>query len=534
MPRGPNGDYTLPPGNPVITGTIIESNWANPTMADLGNEMTDSLSRTGQGGMLAPLLLLDGSLGTPSLGFTTEFATGRYLFGPGNMRDTVLGVDIQAYTINAVTPFVPLRAQNGSAANPSLSFTNENTTGRYLVPGSGIRDVIEGVVVIAYEAEGITPLVQTRLPAGAQTVPAIAFNAEQNSGRYLAGAGDIREVVLGNQIMRYTSTNAQVFLDGEWHVIDPRPGETGGGSKNILINGAFDIWQRGDGPFTTALAYTSDRWFVETSENTVQKFDWGTGANKSRSYGLQFSRATQGTAVIGQRLEAVDAAKTNGKVVTASLILDPVSGAQLSSVNFQLRYANAKDSWPAGTIIDTISVPVNGGADEVITATFAAMPQQVNNGLELNIRCQHTTGTTASWVLSEVQLETSEVKTDFEHVPVAATLQKCMRYYEQYSFADGDLTLPFPSMAETTTQGRSNVPYRVEKRVQPNVTLGAITSWTAIGTSGTPQPLTLAIPFETGKRGFLISWTVAAGLLAGGGSLINFGSAGSILIDAEL
>ena len=38
MPRSPSGDYTLPAGNPVVTGTIIESVWANTTLADLANE----------------------------------------------------------------------------------------------------------------------------------------------------------------------------------------------------------------------------------------------------------------------------------------------------------------------------------------------------------------------------------------------------------------------------------------------------------------------------------------------------------------
>ncbi|GAF72642.1 unnamed protein product, partial [marine sediment metagenome] len=51
MPRDGSGNYTLPSGNPVVSGTLITPSWANPTMSDLGNEMTDSLSRSGKGGM---------------------------------------------------------------------------------------------------------------------------------------------------------------------------------------------------------------------------------------------------------------------------------------------------------------------------------------------------------------------------------------------------------------------------------------------------------------------------------------------------
>ena len=52
MPRDAGGNYTLPGGNPVVTGTVITSTWANPTMSDIANEITNSLSRNGQGGML--------------------------------------------------------------------------------------------------------------------------------------------------------------------------------------------------------------------------------------------------------------------------------------------------------------------------------------------------------------------------------------------------------------------------------------------------------------------------------------------------
>lgn len=55
MSRDANGNFNLPAGNPVVTGTVITTAWANPTMADLGSALTDSLSRTGKGGMGAAL-----------------------------------------------------------------------------------------------------------------------------------------------------------------------------------------------------------------------------------------------------------------------------------------------------------------------------------------------------------------------------------------------------------------------------------------------------------------------------------------------
>lgn len=102
MPRDSGGTYTLPASNPVISGTIIESSWANNTMGDIGNEITDSLSRTGNGAMLAPLRVVDGSASTPSLTFVSDVGTGRSLTSNGVMVDSVSGVEQVRYTAAGV------------------------------------------------------------------------------------------------------------------------------------------------------------------------------------------------------------------------------------------------------------------------------------------------------------------------------------------------------------------------------------------------------------------------------------------------
>ena len=57
MPRNGSGVYTLPAGNPVVPDTLIDADWANPTMADLGQEITNSLPRAGTAPMTGPLFL---------------------------------------------------------------------------------------------------------------------------------------------------------------------------------------------------------------------------------------------------------------------------------------------------------------------------------------------------------------------------------------------------------------------------------------------------------------------------------------------
>lgn len=57
MPRNSSGDYTAPSNswNPAVAGTVIDADDWNDTQGDYVDALTDSLSRTGDGGMLADL-----------------------------------------------------------------------------------------------------------------------------------------------------------------------------------------------------------------------------------------------------------------------------------------------------------------------------------------------------------------------------------------------------------------------------------------------------------------------------------------------
>lgn len=94
MSRNSSGTYTLPTGNPVVSGTVIEANWANSTLDDISAALTDSLSRSGKGGMSASLRIIDGSVSVPGLAFANETGSGAYRAAAGDWYLTVLGANI--------------------------------------------------------------------------------------------------------------------------------------------------------------------------------------------------------------------------------------------------------------------------------------------------------------------------------------------------------------------------------------------------------------------------------------------------------
>ena len=97
MPRNPTGEYTLPLP-PVISGAIIEADWANQTLADISQVLTDSLSRTAQGSMSNPLKIVDGSSAAPGLAFVNEANTGFHRPDAGDLYVSILGADYMRWT----------------------------------------------------------------------------------------------------------------------------------------------------------------------------------------------------------------------------------------------------------------------------------------------------------------------------------------------------------------------------------------------------------------------------------------------------
>jgi hypothetical protein len=141
MPRNASGTYTLPSGNPVVSGTLIDATWANNTLSDLGNEVTDSLSRSGEGAMLAPLRITDGVQATPALAFSNEPSSGLYRAGSNEWWAVAAGVQNLRFTNTGLTT----RAAAGAVGTPSLAAFNDTDTGIYF-PGANELAIATGGV----------------------------------------------------------------------------------------------------------------------------------------------------------------------------------------------------------------------------------------------------------------------------------------------------------------------------------------------------------------------------------------------------
>ena len=109
MPRAISGVFSLvTPGNPVVSLDFITSAWANTTLSDLAQGVTDSLDRQGRGAMLAPFLAVAGTTAAPGVAFSAEPGTGISRLGTGGIAVSAIGVEVLRATNTQITAQVPV------------------------------------------------------------------------------------------------------------------------------------------------------------------------------------------------------------------------------------------------------------------------------------------------------------------------------------------------------------------------------------------------------------------------------------------
>jgi len=125
MPRNGSGQYALPGGiNPVVTQTLITSNWANTTLSDVALALTQSIARDGQTLPTANLPMggfRHTGVGDPvlrdnyaTLGFVQDGSHYQLInLGGVNAISGTLPGGLSAYSIGMIVQLVPVATTTG-------------------------------------------------------------------------------------------------------------------------------------------------------------------------------------------------------------------------------------------------------------------------------------------------------------------------------------------------------------------------------------------------------------------------------------
>ena len=130
MARNSSGTYSV--AKTLLPGTTARASDVNDIAKDLGDAVTDSLSRSGSGGMLAPLRAIDGNPTGPGISFTADPDTGFRRSADGTIAVVSNGADVASFGPTGITSGVKGAAGVGSG---SLWFTNTPPAGWLICNG---------------------------------------------------------------------------------------------------------------------------------------------------------------------------------------------------------------------------------------------------------------------------------------------------------------------------------------------------------------------------------------------------------------
>jgi len=253
--------------------------------------------------------------------------------------------------------------------------------------------------------------------------------------------------------------------------------------KNAVINGGFDIWQRGTSFVPNTTAYGPDRWQVyrnttgctasrQTPGSTLPQFqycarmqrDSGTTATNSSSYAMS--------------LETSESLRFAGQTVTFSFYARAganFSGSGASSMRIYLAYGTGTDQNVISGFTG-VTYLVNGTVTAITTSwaryTFTvSVPSTATQlGFELNALWSGTAGANDWFEVTGVQLELGSSATPFSRAGgnIQGELAACQRYYIRQVTGSTYGNLAGAGFAASTTVAYVPFIYPVTMRVAPS------------------------------------------------------------------
>jgi hypothetical protein len=236
-------------------------------------------------------------------------------------------------------------------------------------------------------------------------------------------------------------------------------------AKNAVINGGFDIWQRGTS--SAGSAYLADRWYSALISGTGTFAQETTVIPSGALYSMKFTASATAQPALYQAIEQLNTVPYAGKTVTVSAL---VAASTSVPMTIDVQHSSTADNSVTGSW--TSITPTSGGTATPTSTTFVsisgvyAIPSTAKS---LRVRL-FTTSTIANTVVvyfDNVQLELGSTVSTFARAGgnIAGELAACQRYYIRWS--GGTYSNYGIGIGATSTIASITVFMPVEMRVTP-------------------------------------------------------------------
>lgn len=382
------------------------------------------------------------------------------------------------------------------------------------VTGAQIATYVEGEVSSSPTFTGVVSI-----DDGSASAPALTNTGDTNTGVYFPAADEVAIATGGTERLKVDSNGITNVNDLK---VAGNSIATAGSlsNRNKIINGNFDIWQRGT---SGASGYVADRWYNISAGSTAaisrQAFTLGqTDVPNEPTY---FHRAvvtsvsgSGNLAVLQHRIEGVRTfagqtvtlsfwAKADAsKNIAIDLEQNFAIGGSATVAGIGVTTCALTTSWQKFTITATVpsisgkTIGTNGNDFFDVTFWFDA-------GSGFNSRTNSLGQQSGTFDIAQVQLEAGDVATPFEVRSIGQELALCQRYYQKSykisDFAGSAATDGAIVAVSPVTNCRIPVFLQVSMRTLPTVTFFS----TVTGSSGVVRDNTGGVDVSITGAGFV-------------------------------
>lgn len=310
--------------------------------------------------------------------------------------------------------------------------------------------------------------------------------------------------------------------------------------RNLVINGSFDVSQRGSvfnpasSTSTSGLNYGCDRWqFLQSTSSAAAFVRVGIDRTDPpmQNYFVRCSRAS-GTFTtpftIQTSFESQNIKNIRGKYLTLSFWAR--AGANYSAASGFLVSNIVTGTGTDNTVGNFTSNTVNTTANNVLTTswkrftvtTSAPIATSIGQlGISFVFTPTGTAGAADYYDITGVQLEVGTAPSDFEYCDIGEELRRCQRYYYRFespgSQGNGGVTFHY-----TTTEAWASWYLPVTMRTNPSCSTSGALSNASIYTS-TSIPVVTSVNFNfIGPNSLRVRFNVASGLVAGQSGFVSW------------